>query len=324
MRLPLIITSILIVAILLGAFLLFVKSGEGTHKAINWNLELTKPLDYEIDVKNVSFIKEGIEMYREVSMNSLQGWTGASGGRVLHNKQKEFLPDSIKLTWEEEATGIFYYGSFKFPREKVLDLWNHNYLLLQEQWGHDYPRGQLSLKLGLAPGGLAVLWLADLDVNTSGFAIEVESFAASIKGVDSAIITPTSINQTRYGFSHFYPPLHDNVVSIYVIYYNGEENSINIKKQNKSILEKINADIGWGLTRMIVVHWFDEDNLGYKSTYEVDLQDESIKNAIQNFRSNTKLIYLLDREIDDIDLDRKSDEQYVFQLKEVKRELMKK
>lgn len=41
-----------------------------------------------------------------------------------------------------------------FPKQKIIDYWNENYDLQQQKWGTDYPQGQLSLKLGIAPDGM--------------------------------------------------------------------------------------------------------------------------------------------------------------------------
>lgn len=290
------IVATIILLVIVGVYYFSTRSGanDQTH---NWNVELTKPLDYEIEFKNISYYKAAKEIYRYTTLNSFSGWSGSAPGNVLHTKPKEYLPDSVKLSWTETSSNISYAAAFEFPKQKLLDYWNENYALQQQKWGTDYPKGPLSLKLGIAPEGMMTLWLYDLDVNTSGFAIEIESYKVttdhSKKESQTIIHSPTAISNIRFGTPHFYPFEGENVVAMSVRYYNGELNSISLKQENGSILETINTDRGWGLAKEIIVHWFDKEGKGYKSTYKVNIE-ELPKNVLEN-PQDTHMIYLLDR-----------------------------
>lgn len=295
MKTPLTITTIILLVII-GVYYFSKNSGtnDQTH---NWNLELTKPLDYEIELENISYYKAAKEIYRYTTLNSFSGWSGSTPGNVLHTKSKEYLPDSVKLSWRETSTDITYTAAFEFPKQKTLDYWNDNYALQQQKWGTEYPQGSLSLKLGIAQGGMMTLWLYDLDINTSGFALEIDSYKAiasdDTKESQMAINALNSVSHARFGTHHFYTFEGENVVAMSIKYYNGEVQTINLKHENGSLLENINTDRGWALAKEIIVHWFDKEGKGYKSTYTIDIQELS-KN-IQENPQDTHMIYLLDR-----------------------------
>ncbi len=284
----------LVLIVILGTY--YFSSNSSTYdQKYNWSLELTKPLDYEMELKNISYYKADKEIFRYTSMNSFSGWSGSAAGSVLHNKIKEYLPDSIKLSWEEITTHITHEAAFVFPKQQIIAYWNENYELLQQKWGADYPQGQLSLKLGIAADGMMTLWFSDLDINTSGFALEVATYKATdiSKEQQTDINPPTTVSNIRFGTPHFYTFEGENVVSINILYHNGEANTINLKHKNGSLLENINMNRGWGLAKKITVHWFDTDGKGYKSIYEVAIQ-ELPKNTLEK-SLETQIIYLLDR-----------------------------
>lgn len=316
------------ILILLGIVFYIYKSPlNSKDKMYNWNLELTRPLDYDIKIKNIYYYKDSKELKRQTTLNSTLGWSGNGTGRVLHNKIKEYLPDNVKLSWQETENDISYNVEFPFPKQKILDYWNQNHNLLKEKWGKDYPQGQLSLKLGVSPGGLVVLWLNDPDINASEFSMEIATFTANAKNIIKEKLeelkSSFAINQLRYGTPHFYPVEEKNVVAINVDYYNGESNSINLKRKNGSLLEQINSERGWGLAKLITVHWFTKEEIGYKSTYNVNLEKSPFKNKLETLNTG-HLIYLLDRPKSENEEWMNFTDKHVFQLKEVQRELIKK
>ena len=287
--------SIGLILLAIVAIFYFLNSSGSNDQTYNWSLELTKPLDYEMELKNISYYKADKEIFRYTSMNSFSGWSGSAAGSVLHTKIKEYLPDSVKLSWKETTTNITYGAAFEFPKQQILDYWNENYALLEQKWGADYPQGQLSLKLGIAADGMMTIWFSDMDINASGFALEVASYKAtdSSKELQTNISPSTAVSNIRYGTPHFYTFEGENVVAISVLYHNGESNTISLKHKNGSLLENINTTRGWGLAKKMTVHWFDKDGKGYKSMYEVDL-NKLPKNRLEK-SLETQIIYLLDR-----------------------------
>ena len=281
----------LILLVVLGIYY-FYSSSSSNDQTYNWSLEVTKPLDYEMELKNISYHKADKEIYRYTSMNSFSGWSGSAAGSVLHAKNKEYLPDSVKLSWKETATNITYTAAFVFPKQQIIDYWKESNELLQQKWGADYSQGQLSLKLGIAADGMMTLWFSDMDINTSGFALEVASYKATdaSKEQQTDIKSSTPLSNTRFGTPHFYTFEGENVVAISVLYHNGEVNTISLKHRNGSLLENINTNRGWGLAKKMIVHWFDKNGKGYKSTYEVALPKDTLGKPLE-----TQVIYLLDR-----------------------------
>lgn len=317
MKLRLIIIGFALLAIV-GVYYFSNSSSDQTY---NWNLELTKPLEYKIELKNISYHKEGTEIFRYTTMNTFSGWSGNTGGNVLHAKSKEYLPDSVKLSWKETITNTTYVTAFAFPKQEIINYWNENYKLLQQKWGVDHPKGQLSLTVGIAPDGIITVWFSDMDINTSGFALEIKSYRATVndtaKEQQAVISSSKFIPNIRFGTPHFYTFEKENVVAISILYHNGESNTINLKNKNGSILEKINKTRGWSLAKEIIVHWFDKEGKGYKSTYEIGL-NKFPKDTI----GNTHLIYLLDRlSTPDGEWNMFTD-KHIFQLTETKRKII--
>jgi len=320
MKLPLTITLIAVLALLLIYFL-FNGSLPGVKK-YDWNLELTKPQNYKVKIQNVTYYVGNKEIYRQTSMPPYTEWVGAAGGRVLHVDSKATLPDSMKITWKEVKTGAAYTGKFKFPGEEAVAYWNDNYQLQQQKWGADYPKGPLSFKLGIAPGGLLTLWFSDLDVNTSGFALELVSHRAKTtiagdKSAEAFVFDP--VFDLRFGTPQFHAFEGKNVVAIKVTYHNGELEVVSTKSANDSILKRLNDVRGWGLAKNIRVTWFDAAGQGYRSFYDASSKSLPASDTWSKL-NNTSFIYLLDRPDAPGAAWNKLTEKYVLQLTEVKRE----
>lgn len=317
-----------LVIILLGIiFLIWKNLVPKKSKIYNWNLGIATPLGYDISVEKVNFFKDDKEIKRLTNSNLNQGWSGVNYERVLHAKIKEYLPDTVKLSWKEKNTDKAYLLNFAFPKKKVLEYWIKNQKLLKEKLGADYPEGQLSLKIGIAPDGLAVLWFSDMDINTSNFAIEIESYKAIEMKVDTRETSLTEAyvfrQKYRFGEPYFYPFLNKNAVNIHVEYYNGESNSINLKKDNNSVLTQVNTKRGWSFAKTITVSWFDTDNTGYKSIYNVEWSVLPIRKDYRTLRK-TNFIYLMDRLKTTLENQEIMENSQVFELKETKREYIDK
>jgi len=314
--------ALVIFLILLG-FYLFTKNSPKYDQAYNWDLGLTKPLDYDINFENIAYYKEGKEVYRQTTMNNLAGWSGMATGTLLHNKIKERLPDSVRLSYTENETKVVYSAAFAFPAKMIVDYWNENYGLLQQKWGADYPQGQLSLKLGIAPNGMLSLWISDLDINTSGFAMQIDNYKATTdetqKDRHPNEGLPTTISNIRFRTTQFYTFEGQNVVAIDIRYRNGESQAISLKSDNGSLLEVVNANRGWGIAQRITVHWFDNEGKWYRSTYQVGL-GEALTDSIMKKPFDTHLIYLLDRPNDPSGEWNKTTNTHIIQLVEESRE----
>lgn len=276
----------LLFCLIIGIVLLLIKNPYLLNKnQINWNLELTTPSDYEIENIKLLYYYKGHEIKRSTARSN-DGWNGILYGNVLFIKEKEFLPDSVKLSWSEAQSKTKFNIDFAFPKEKVIEYWTTTNKLNKKQWGNHFTEDQLRLKLGISSKGLITLWFSGLDINTTFFAIEVESYM--VKQNTNPI---TKVLQERYSEPFFstFNETDKNIVSIHIDYFNGEQQTINKKKSNNSLLEAINNKRGWGIAKKISVTWFDKKNEGYRSVYEVN------ENQIpQSINQSTHLIYLLD------------------------------
>ncbi len=322
MKLSLVITLLVILA-LAGVYFL-TKSTYTKEKKYNWNLELTKPLAYDIQLQNISYYRGEEEIIRNTTLNIFSGWSGMASGNVLHAKATEYLPDRVKLSWKDVGINKTYTLEFEFPKQTIVAYWNENYALLQQKWGNDHPQGPLSLKVGVAPEGQVTLWLSDMDVNASGFAVEVASYVATLEAISQESTVKNTVSTTanlRFGTPHFYPFTTENVVAINILYRNGESHTINLKKENGSLLDNINKKRGWGMAKEIMVHWFDRDGKGYTATYEISLDELHIKDTPENLRE-IQFVYLLGRQNTPDGAWNKLTNKRIFQLTETKQKVI--
>lgn len=292
----------------------------------NWDIELTHPKGFDVAINNISYFRDGKEFKRLTSKGNI-GWSGSKYGSVLHSKVSDYLPDIVKVSWQEKISDKSYELEFNFPKEKVLEYWNRNKALLKDKWGSDYEDDELSLRLGMAPGGFVVLWLSGYDINTSNYAVELETYKAKEIGAhmndlntDGTFVLRQNL---RFGTPHFYPKFNENVVSLYVTYYNGEAETINLKNTNGSVLKEVNTSKGWSFAKSITTIWFDTEGIGYRSTYEMDWDKLPPRKNWATLR-NANFVYLLDRQDDDVSEWNALKNRHVIELMESSRELMSK
>ena len=102
------------------------------------------------------------------------GW-GQGGGVAAIGPDLRSVPDKLAVTWYSFMEDKFYSGHFTLPRERMMHLFAAGY------YDFDIPRKQKwdYVYVGLAPGGLVVVWLAG-----GGFQIEVASFKAVEVSID--------------------------------------------------------------------------------------------------------------------------------------------
>jgi len=97
------------------------------------------------------------------------GWGGDGSINIAGEQMKE-APDRLEITWLSYTENVTYTGDFKLDREKIDSLLKKGYGIYAE--GEEHKTFD-ELKVGMAPGGLVVVWL-------SGGArqVEVGSFQA--------------------------------------------------------------------------------------------------------------------------------------------------
>jgi len=108
-----------------------------------------------------------------------EGW-GTESGMVAVGPDTKALPDSLLITWLSFRENKFYTGKFQLPRERMIELF--------EQGFYEYDIKKKStykdILVGLAPGGVVVVWLVGGQVET-----EVARFQAVETVIDKSTVT---------------------------------------------------------------------------------------------------------------------------------------
>ncbi|WP_018344943.1 DUF2931 family protein [Cytophaga aurantiaca] len=90
-----------------------------------------------------------------------EGW-GTESGMVVVGPDTKAIPDSLLITWLSFRENKFYTGKFQLPREKIIELFEagfYEYDIKQKDTYKD-------ILIGLAPGGVVVVWLVGGQVET--------------------------------------------------------------------------------------------------------------------------------------------------------------
>ena len=108
-----------------------------------------------------------------------EGW-GTESGMVAVGPDTKAIPDSLLITWLSFRENKFYTGNFQLPREKMIELFEQGYYEYDIKKKSTYE----DILVGLAPGGVVVVWLVGGQVET-----EVARFQAEQTVIDKSTVT---------------------------------------------------------------------------------------------------------------------------------------
>jgi hypothetical protein len=103
-----------------------------------------------------------------------EGW-GKPSGMVAVGPDLKAIPDNLEVTWLSFTENKFYEGKFKLPREKIIQLFQDGFY----DYGLKIKDNYTEIIVGLAPGGVVVIWLLGGQVET-----EVARFQAAETTID--------------------------------------------------------------------------------------------------------------------------------------------
>lgn len=90
-----------------------------------------------------------------------EGW-GTESGMVVVGPDTKAIPDSLLITWLSFRENKFYTGKFQLPREKIIEFFEKGFYEYDIKQKNTYK----DILVGLAPGGVIVVWLVGGQVET--------------------------------------------------------------------------------------------------------------------------------------------------------------
>jgi hypothetical protein len=89
------------------------------------------------------------------------GWGNGNGVWAVGEDMRK-VPERMQLTWFSYTENKFYTGNFELPQQKMYNLFKGNYGKGKRPNGEEYDLKFNELTVGLAPQGMATLWMSGL------------------------------------------------------------------------------------------------------------------------------------------------------------------
>ena len=144
-----------------------------------WFHTLSAPKDYPIEVVQgrLNSSTGTLASFSPIWGIINEGW-GIDGGMAPSGPDEKEVPESLDITWLSFREDKFYTGQFDLPKEKMTELFR------QSIYGNVSDVPYNFFIIGLAPGGVVVIWLMGDQVQT-----EVARFQAKEVSKDQLNIT---------------------------------------------------------------------------------------------------------------------------------------
>ena len=165
-------------------------------KRFGWELAITAPKDYPIEVHNDGYLATDEKFITAITNVGVerQGWgfegATAGGGNVI--------PTQLSLTWASYAEKKFWKIDTTLPADTMLALFRKGFMFTNRS-GVTARVDYKGITIGLAPGGVVVLWLVADWQRT-----EVGRFQAKETFVDVNSFSNNSQNFTQDQFMQYY------------------------------------------------------------------------------------------------------------------------
>ncbi|MBB6370818.1 DUF2931 family protein [Chryseobacterium shigense] len=120
-----------------------------------WLPTESSPLLYPMNIyQGYLHLEDGSKVYIPCSGVSHTGW-GYSGSRHVQGEDMKAVPVKLEVTWASFLENKFYKGSWDLPADKMKKLFKEGTV----NPNTNKKEGYTSVVVGLAPGGVAVVWM---------------------------------------------------------------------------------------------------------------------------------------------------------------------
>ncbi|MCT2561530.1 DUF2931 family protein [Chryseobacterium herbae] len=170
-----------------------------------WLPTESSPLLYPMNIyQGYLFLEDGSKVYVPCSGVSHTGW-GYSGSTHTQGDDMKALPVKLEVTWASFLENKFYKGSWELPVDKIKKLFKEGTVNSKTNEKESYS----SVVVGLAPGGVAVVWLYGNDQQ-----IEIGRYQAKETQVameDYVPGNPTITQKEYFDMSKSVPEAYENM-----------------------------------------------------------------------------------------------------------------
>ncbi len=143
-------------------------SQQNTMKKFEWRPTANAPKYYAAEIIDGNFyMEDGSSIYIPKGHTLMTGW-GKTGAAHIVGDDFKPVPYKFDIKWVSYLEEKFYGGTFELPKKKLTQLFEEGYINSQNK--KEFPD---SIVIGLAPGGVIVVWLY------GSFTTEIARYQAS-------------------------------------------------------------------------------------------------------------------------------------------------
>ena len=301
-----------------------------TMKKFEWRPTANAPKNYPAEIISGNFyLEDSTSIYIPSGHALISGW-GNTGARHIVGEDFKAIPNKFDIKWVSYLEQKFYGGTFKLPKDKILNIFEEGFIGLSGE-----KETFTNIVLGLAPGGVIVIWLngnksveigrfnaKEIEVTKEEFipnaVLSVKEFVQEsredfIKEDIKGALDPDNIpfglwnnySTNTYNYKTIFSLKSKGSFSdIYLHYINGE-NFFTVANNPELKEYKLSA-----LPLRTAIYWEDENKNVYGS--KLDFNEDEVKKAfeaINNTSENKKidLVFEVDKYNGNIEILLKSD-----------------
>ncbi|WP_230037132.1 DUF2931 family protein [Chryseobacterium sp. Bi04] len=170
-----------------------------------WLPTESSPLLYPMNIyKGHLFLEDGSSVYIPCSGSSHTGW-GYSGSMHTQGSDLKAVPVKLEVTWASFLENKFYTGSWDLPVDKIKELFKEGTV----NWRTNEKEGYSSVVVGLAPGGVVVVWMYGNDQQVEIGRYQAKETSVSMK--DYVPGNPTITQEEYFDMSKSVPEAYENM-----------------------------------------------------------------------------------------------------------------
>ncbi|REC75047.1 hypothetical protein DRF57_11900 [Chryseobacterium rhizosphaerae] len=170
-----------------------------------WLPTESSPLLYPMNIyKGHLFLEDGSSVYIPCSGSSHTGW-GYSGSMHTQGSDLKAVPVKLEVTWASFLENKFYTGSWDLPVDKIKELFKEGTV----NWRTNEKEGYSSVVVGLAPGGVVVVWMYGNDQQVEIGRYQAKETSVAMK--DYVPGNPTITQEEYFDMSKSVPEAYENM-----------------------------------------------------------------------------------------------------------------
>ncbi|WP_228452148.1 DUF2931 family protein [Chryseobacterium sp. c4a] len=171
-----------------------------------WLPTESSPFLYPMNIyKGNLYLEDGTNVYIPCSGISHTGW-GYGGSTHTQGEDLKAVPVKLEVTWASFLENKFYTGSWELPVDKIKKLFKEGTV----NWRNNEKGTYSSVVVGLAPGGVAVVWMYGNDQQIEIGRYQAKETQVAMK--DYVPGNPTITQKEYFDMSAFVPEAYENMM----------------------------------------------------------------------------------------------------------------